>query len=93
MADGLRNLFLHAIERDFQMILVFEDDAVPHCDFDNMLRELLSDLRCGGHLYTENKGGVLQLGATVWGRRAWQNIETDIYAYVVFEHKACENIL
>ena len=73
--------------------MVLEDDAVPHCDFDNMLRELLSDLRCGGHLYTENKGGVLQLGATVWGRRAWQNIETDIYASVVFEPEACENIL
>ena len=94
LRDTMRNLFQNAIERDFQMIMVLEDDAVPHCDFDNMLRELLSDLRCGGHLYTENKGGVLQLGASVWNEHSWHKIDNDMYShygYTLKKQQKCFN--
>merc|ERR1712146_267860 len=47
-------------------ILVFDDDALLHCNFAEELRKLLSEERCGGLVEAESTGGVLLLGSALW---------------------------
>jgi hypothetical protein len=59
-------------------MLVLDDDAVPHNDFDTNLLNLLNDNRCGGHLLSEHEGGTMQMGASIHRRDIWDLIDDDI---------------
>jgi hypothetical protein len=45
---------------------VLDDDVIPIHKFRERLHELLNSNYCSSHLFTENKGGYIKLGATVW---------------------------
>ena len=66
--SGLRDSFRRAVEeaiaRNASSLLVFEDDAVPRCDFEERWAEVLASQRCFGFL--RDPGGILLLGASEW---------------------------
>ncbi|GMH56267.1 hypothetical protein TrRE_jg7725 [Triparma retinervis] len=80
LRQTVRNLIARAMATDIQLLLLLDDDVVPHDDFDRLLLNVLIDKRCGSHLFTEEKGGALQLGATVWNEAAWELLDADMLA-------------
>lgn len=71
--ESMRRLITYAKETNLERILVFEDDVVPHKNFDEELVRLLTDDRCGSAMMTKHSGGTIQLGSTVWGY--WDKID------------------
>ena len=56
-----------AIDKNLKRVLVFDDDAVPHCEFREKFLDLVEgDRRCGGYQFTDSQGGFLLLGSSVW---------------------------
>ncbi|EDQ89502.1 uncharacterized protein MONBRDRAFT_7991 [Monosiga brevicollis MX1] len=63
----MRQLFEEAMQdQSISTLLVFDDDALLHCNFTEALSELLSEERCGSLVDIHGTGGVLLLGATIW---------------------------
>eukprot|EP00730_Choanoeca_flexa_P013068 TRINITY_DN4935_c0_g1_i2.p1 TRINITY_DN4935_c0_g1~~TRINITY_DN4935_c0_g1_i2.p1 ORF type:complete len:408 (+),score=89.84 TRINITY_DN4935_c0_g1_i2:149-1372(+) len=64
---SMSNLFKQALEdKSVKTILVMDDDALLHCDFNKELERVLSDTRCGSLAAHNGMGGVLLLGSAVW---------------------------
>lgn len=64
--DTMKRILSGAIQQNKLSILVFDDDAVLHCDFKNQLEKQLLDWRCGGYMLKQRGGGVLHLGSSIW---------------------------
>eukprot|EP00050_Salpingoeca_kvevrii_P011158 m.13223 g.13223 ORF g.13223 m.13223 type:complete len:627 (-) comp3284_c0_seq1:287-2167(-) len=75
---AMRGVFKMARREGLPRIVVFDENAVLSCNFQDQLDALLDSPRCGGHLLSDYQGGVLLLGAQEWGPLAWQQIEHDM---------------
>lgn len=65
---SMLNLFTHLMSVNFiGSIIVLDDDVYFRCDLIDRMTTLLSNPRCGGHVYSNvATGGVLLLGSTIW---------------------------
>eukprot|EP00045_Choanoeca_perplexa_P016719 m.229595 g.229595 ORF g.229595 m.229595 type:complete len:410 (+) comp17342_c0_seq3:934-2163(+) len=69
---SMSNLFVQALkDPQVKTVLVMDDDALLHCDFNAELERVLSDSRCGQPVAHGGKGGVLLLGSAVWLNGTW----------------------
>lgn len=60
------DFFYSVIAANVERVLVFEDNVIPHHHFGSRLQALLSDRRCGNHIFHTQGGGIVMLGATIW---------------------------
>eukprot|EP00054_Salpingoeca_dolichothecata_P029141 m.226792 g.226792 ORF g.226792 m.226792 type:complete len:756 (-) comp26406_c0_seq1:246-2513(-) len=74
---AMQKIFKNATFAGTKRLLVFEYKIFLHCNFKAELWNLLNNFRCGAHLFTEAKGGVLLLGADVPDSTGLQEIEQD----------------
>ncbi|GMI05946.1 hypothetical protein TrLO_g5628 [Triparma laevis f. longispina] len=74
----MANMLQHALDTDIKLLLLLDDDVIPKEDFDSRLLEVLRDERCGGGLFSETGGGILQLGAMIKSDGAWELIKEDL---------------
>jgi Glycosyltransferase family 25 (LPS biosynthesis protein) len=75
---SMRALFEKGLQDETKFMLILDDDAYPHNDFDRKLNEILNDNRCGSHFFSDQEGGVLQLGGTVFKKELWGLIDDDL---------------
>ena len=97
----MRRMFEHAIKHDLPYMIVLDDDAVPHCDFERKFKELMREDRCGGHILSETHGGVLMLGFAIWRQGSYPNpgprytgwglVDDDIKNHTTPHHSQCLN--
>eukprot|EP00730_Choanoeca_flexa_P011991 TRINITY_DN3011_c0_g1_i1.p1 TRINITY_DN3011_c0_g1~~TRINITY_DN3011_c0_g1_i1.p1 ORF type:complete len:650 (+),score=143.96 TRINITY_DN3011_c0_g1_i1:180-2129(+) len=73
MQGIFRNATLHGTKR----LLILEENTLLRCDFRAHFWQLLNSPRCGGHLYTDNQGGVLLLGADSVSPSTLEKLEAD----------------
>jgi hypothetical protein len=74
----MRRLFEEAVSQKRQYLAIMTQDTLLHCDFAIKFRQLLHEVRCGGHLLTSRRGGVLLLGAREWTSGNWIHVVADI---------------
>jgi len=59
--SAFRYIFARALELGVQRVMVMQGRVLAHRQFSERMSLVLSDPRCGGHLFTEDQGGVLVL--------------------------------
>eukprot|EP00123_Amoebidium_parasiticum_P015003 comp22737_c0_seq1/m.35426 comp22737_c0_seq1/g.35426 ORF comp22737_c0_seq1/g.35426 comp22737_c0_seq1/m.35426 type:complete len:695 (-) comp22737_c0_seq1:363-2447(-) len=64
--DTMKRLFEYAKNESLERIIIVDDDAKPRKNFVQAYKMLMGDKRCSGHMWTENEGGIVMFGGTVW---------------------------
>lgn len=65
--ESMRNLFEMAIKNNWDQVLVLDDDAIPHCEFESRLYNLFTQDRCFGAQATDpDSARVFLLGSAIW---------------------------
>eukprot|EP00039_Didymoeca_costata_P004468 m.73442 g.73442 ORF g.73442 m.73442 type:complete len:664 (-) comp12415_c0_seq2:98-2089(-) len=93
----MKSIFERAIAENTPRLFILEDDVIFLCEFKSQLWQLLLNPRCGSHLFTEHKGGVLLLGAHEVSPDGLEDIEADrSQAFKEYDHDVrailCYNI-
>lgn len=83
----MKKLFQYAIKQNLQYILVFDDDAVPDCNFADKLQKLLQDDRCAMPLKSTDTemGGILLLGFAIWHKGSYPSITQQSSGWAILD--------
>jgi len=61
--NAVYGILRNATKHETRRLLIFDERIMFLCSFKDQLWQLLNSQRCGGHLFTKRRGGVLLLGA------------------------------
>lgn len=78
LKETFASLFLHALSKGFQNILVFEDDALLLQGFSHWWQKALRSNCLMEFCAQKSIPSVVLLGTTIYGRHIWQAVEKQI---------------
>lgn len=74
---GVAAVLTKARANKLDFVFIADPDVVLHCNFQHQLQAILASPRCGKHLFTRLRGGVLLLGAQEWTPEAHARISNE----------------
>lgn len=83
----MQETFQRAVTSGARRIFLLEDKVIFLCEFKAQFWQLLANVRCADHLFTEHQGGVLLLGAQEVTPDGLEHIESDrSQAFAEYDH-------